>query len=185
MQVGGEGGFEGGFGGEVLCCAAGEGVVAFDSEGAGTAGELVEAEAVEGVEGMGGGDGLGGGDGTAFGGAAAGGSGGDGGWVKAEEVADVVGEFGIGEEGSVRDAVGEEEGCSAPDSTRSNPGDSMGASMGVGGLGRVVGEAVVEVVSGKGMGEDRLGMAVMEKADVGDGGGVGAGVEKEGVDGGE
>lgn len=160
MQVGGEGGFEGGFGGEVLCCAAGEGVVAFDSEGTGTAGELVEAQAVGGEEGMGGGDGLGGGDGAAFGGAAAG----DGGWVEAEEVADVVGEFGIGEEGSVRDAVGEEEGCSAPDSTRTNPGDSMG----VGGLGRVVGEAVVEVVSGKGMGEDRLGMAVMEKADVGD-----------------
>ena len=90
-----------------------------------TAGELVEAVAVEGEEGVGGGDGLGGGDGAAFGCTAAGRLGGDGRWVDAEAVADEEGKFGVGDEGATGDAVAEEEGGGAVEGARSHSGNGV------------------------------------------------------------
>ena len=52
MEVGSEGGFQGGFGGEVLSDATGEAVMAAEAEGAAATCELVEAVKVEGEEGM-------------------------------------------------------------------------------------------------------------------------------------
>ena len=53
---------------------------------------------------------------------------------------------------------------------------SDGMRMGVGG------EAEDNCLAGEGVGEDGLGVAIGNEADVGDGGGVGSGVEEEGMD---
>ena len=77
MEVGGEGCLKAGFGGKVFGNAAGEVIVALEAEGAGTAGELVEAVEVEGPEGVGGSERVGWGDAAAFGSAGAAGGWGD------------------------------------------------------------------------------------------------------------
>ena len=110
MEVDNEGGFKGGFGGEVVGGASGELVVAAEAEGAGTAGELVQAEGVKWVEGVAGVDWFGGGDRAASGGAAKGGCGRDGGGRDAEAVADEENELDVGEEGVGGDTEAEEEG---------------------------------------------------------------------------
>ena len=71
------------------------------------------------------------------------------------------------------DRVGGEEGGGASEGA----GAKAGGGERVGGGG----EAGREEVPGEGMGEDGLGVAVCEEADVGDGWAVGRGVEEEGV----
>ena len=149
MEVGGEGGFEVGFRGEVVGGTAGEEVVAAEAEPTASAGELVEAVAVEGEEGMGGVDWFGGGDGAALWPAAARGGGGNGRRGDAEAVADVEDELGVGEESAVRDALAEEERGGTADRAGAHPGDGVGGGVG--------GEASVEAAAGEGVGEDRLG----------------------------
>ena len=70
--------------------------------------------------------------------------------------------------------MAEEDGGGTADGTGAEA--SNGMRMGVGG------EAEDNCLAGEGVGEDGLGVAIGDEADVGDGGGVGSGVEEEGMD---